>query len=100
EEMLSVGLSQSEIIELRNAALVEQIHVDTLVKVLETMGQKPLEQPKFYFKFSSPVDFLQQLAVQEVYLTRRNFNSDLIVLVPELTLELQDSLKAKTSSRL
>jgi hypothetical protein len=65
--MLSVGLSEFEIIELQNAALIEQIHVDTIVSVLSSLGQKPLDQPKFFFEFSSPVEFLELLAVQEMY---------------------------------
>jgi hypothetical protein len=65
--MLSVGLTQSEIIELQNAAFIEQTHVDTIVTVLQGLGVQPLSQPQFFFKFSSPVDFIKQLAVQEVY---------------------------------
>jgi hypothetical protein len=66
EEMLSVGLSESQIIELNNAAIIEQIHVDTIVSVLSSLGQKPLNQPKFFFEFASPVDFIEILAVQEI----------------------------------
>jgi len=67
-EMLSVGLSQSEIIELQNAFVIEQTHVSTLVSVLQSFGVSPLNQPTFFFQFSSPVDFVEQLAIQEVYL--------------------------------
>lgn len=69
--MLSVGLTQSEIIELQNAAFIEQTHVDTIVTVLQGLGVQPLAQPQFFFKFSSPVDFIKQLAVQEVYYPQR-----------------------------
>jgi hypothetical protein len=67
QDMLSVGLSQSEIIELQNAAFIEQTHVDTIVTVLQSLNVQPLAQPQFFFHFSSPVDFITQLAVQEVY---------------------------------
>jgi len=65
EEMLEVGLSEFEIIQLENAVVIEQTHVDTLVSVLESLGQTPLNQPEFYFSFASPIDFVQQLAIQE-----------------------------------
>jgi hypothetical protein len=65
--MLSSGLSESEVIELQNAAIIEQTHVDTIVSVLQGLGQSPLNQPEFYFTFSSPVDFVEQLAVQETF---------------------------------
>ena len=67
EEMLSVGLSQSEVIELQNSFVIEQIHVDTIVSVLQSLGVSPLNQPQFFFSFNSPVDFVEQLAIQEVY---------------------------------
>lgn len=67
EEMLSVGLSETEIIELQNGAIVEQTHVDTIVQVLESLNVQPLNQPRFFFQFSSVVDFIVQLSVQEVY---------------------------------
>jgi hypothetical protein len=65
-DMLAVGLSGSEIVELQNAALIEQTHVDTIVTVLQSLGVSPLSQPQFFFSFSSPVDFITQLSVQEV----------------------------------
>ena len=67
QQMLSVGLTQSEIIELQNAAFIEKTHVDTIVTALQGLGIQPLAQPQFFFQFSSPVDFIKQLAVQEVY---------------------------------
>ena len=63
--MISVGLSESEVIELQNAVVIEQTHVDTLVSVIQSLGQQPLNQPQFYFSFESPVDFIVQLSVQE-----------------------------------
>lgn len=78
--MISVGLSETEVVELQNAAIIEQIHVDTLVTVLSSLGQQPLNQPSFFFQFSSPVDFIEQLAVQETYCTY-TVESDLIVLL-------------------
>ena len=65
--MLSVGLSESEIIEFQNSAIIEQTHVTTIVNVLQSLGSEPLSQPEFYFNFQSPVDFVEQLAVQEWY---------------------------------
>lgn len=65
-EMLQVGLSESQIVELQNAFVIEQTHVNTIVSVLQSLGESPLNQPQFYFSFSSPVDFLVQLSVQEV----------------------------------
>jgi len=67
EEMVSVGLSESEVIELQNGGIIELTHVETIVTVLNTLGVQPLAQPQFFFHFSSPVDFVEQLAVQEVY---------------------------------
>ena len=72
--MLSVGLSETEIVELKNGAIVEQIHVDTIVQVLASLNIQPLNQPKFFFQFSSPVDFIEQLSVQEVYVTLGNLS--------------------------
>ena len=69
EEMLSVGLSETEIVELQNGAIVEQTHVDTIVQVLTSLNVEPLNQPEFFFQFSSPVDFIEQLSVQEVYVS-------------------------------
>lgn len=66
-EMLSVGLSETEIIEFQNALLIEQTHVNTIVNVLQSLGQQPLNQPEFFFNFESPVDFVEQLSVQESY---------------------------------
>ena len=71
EEMLSVGLTPSEIIELQNAAFIENTHVNTIVTVLQSLGVQPLPQPQFFFQFASPVDFIEQLAVQEVYFPNR-----------------------------
>ena len=65
--MLAAGLSQTQIVEFQNALIVEQTHVDTIVTVLESLGQKPLNQPEFFFSFSSPVDFVVQLSVQEQF---------------------------------
>ena len=65
--MLSVGLSESEIVEFSNGAIIEQTHVDTIVSVLSSLGQQPLAQPTFFFEFSSVVDFVEQLSVQETY---------------------------------
>jgi hypothetical protein len=67
--MLSVGLSETEIVELQNGAIVEQTHVDTIVQVLSSLNVEPLSQPEFFFQFSSPVDFIEQLSVQEVYVS-------------------------------
>lgn len=69
EEMISVGLSETEIVELQNGAIVEQIHVDTIVQVLSSLNVEPLAQPEFFFQFSSAVDFIEQLSVQEVYVS-------------------------------
>jgi Ferritin-like domain len=66
-EMLAVGLSETEIIEFKNAFVIEQTHVNTLVTVLQSLNVEPLAQPEFFFSFSSPVDFVKQLAVQETY---------------------------------
>lgn len=65
--MLSVGLSQSEIIELQNSFVIEQTHVNTIVSVLQSLNVSPLNQPTFFFQFNSVVDFVEQLAVQETY---------------------------------
>lgn len=65
--MISVGLSESEVIQFQNAAIIEQTHVDTLVQVIQSLGQQPLNQPQFYFQFNTPVDFVEQVAVQEQY---------------------------------
>jgi len=65
--MISVGLSESEVIQFQNAAIIEQTHVDTLVQVIQSLGQQPLSQPQFYFQFNTPVDFVEQVAVQEQY---------------------------------
>ena len=64
--MLEIGLSESQVVELQNAFIIEQTHVNTIVSVLQSLGESPLNQPQFYFSFSSPVDFLVQLSVQEV----------------------------------
>jgi len=65
-DMLSVGLSQSQIIEFQNSFVIEQTHVNTIVTVLKSLGVAPLPQPKFFFSFSSVVDFVTQLSIQEV----------------------------------
>lgn len=65
--MLDVGLSETEVILLQNSVIIEQTHVNTIVEVLSGLGQQPLNQPEFYFKFNSPVDFIEQLGLQEVY---------------------------------
>src|SRR5579859_6945384 len=67
EEMVKAGLSESQIIELRNAFVVEQTHVEVIVTVLQSLNIQPLNQPVFFFQFNSIVDFIQQLAIQEVY---------------------------------
>lgn len=66
-DMISVGLSEDEVIEFQNAAVIEQTHVDTIVSVLQSLGETPFNQPEFYFSFNSPVDFVEQLAIQESY---------------------------------
>jgi hypothetical protein len=66
--MISIGLSETEVIQFQNAAIVEQIHVDTLVQVIQSLGQQPLTQPQFFFQFNTPVDFVEQVVVQEQYL--------------------------------
>ena len=65
--MISIGLSEEEVIQFQNAALVEQTHVDTLVQVIESLGQQPLNQPEFFFNFNTPVDFVEQVVIQETY---------------------------------
>jgi hypothetical protein len=65
--MLSVGLSESEVIQFQNSAIIEQTHVDTLVSVIQSLGEQPLNQPEFYFQFNTPVDFVEQVVVQEAY---------------------------------
>jgi hypothetical protein len=65
--MVSVGLSVSEVTEFANALIIEQTHVDTLVTVIQSLGEQPLGQPEFYFSFESPVDFVEQLCIQEQF---------------------------------
>jgi hypothetical protein len=65
--MISVGLSKEEVILFQNAVIIEQTHVNTIVEVLSSLGQQPFNQPQFYFSFDSPVDFIEQLAVNEAY---------------------------------
>jgi hypothetical protein len=65
--MLSVGLSESQIVELQNAFVIEQTHVNTIVSVLQSLNVSPLNQPTFFFQFNSVVDFVEQLSIQEVY---------------------------------
>jgi len=75
--MISVGLSEEEVILFQNAVIIEQTHVDTIVEVLSSLGEQPFNQPEFYFEFSSPVDFIEQLAVNEAYENSHDTISDL-----------------------
>jgi hypothetical protein len=66
--MIAAGLSASEVVEVQNGFIVESTHVTTLVSTLQSLGQQPLNQPQFFFSFSSASDFIEQLAVQELYI--------------------------------
>jgi len=65
DEMIQAGLSVDEVTEFQTAFVIEQTHVNTLVSVLQGLGQSPLNQPEFYFSFQSPLDFVEQISVQE-----------------------------------
>jgi len=75
--MISVGLSEEEVILFQNAVIIEQTHVETIVEVLSSLGEQPFNQPQFFFQFNSPVDFIEQLAVNEAYESSHHIVSDL-----------------------
>lgn len=68
-DLIAAGLSASEVVQIQNGFIVESTHVNTLVSTLQSLGQQPLNQPQFFFSFSSAADFIEQLAVQELIAT-------------------------------
>jgi hypothetical protein len=66
--MIAAGLSVSEVVQIQNGFIVESTHVTTLVSTLQSLGKQPLNQPQFFFSFSSAADFIEQLALQELYI--------------------------------